>query len=78
MRALNMPTETCACMQAKEATERDAPKEVRILKWIVSLESERDREQELDKAFKPVRTSPVHSNPTAKPESPCSMQQTCK
>lgn len=44
-------------MQAKEATERDAPKEVRILKWIVSIEGERDREQELDKAFKPVRAS---------------------
>jgi hypothetical protein len=44
------------CVQAKEATERDAPKEVRILKWIVSIEGERDREQELDKAFKPVRS----------------------
>lgn len=45
-------------MQAKEATERDAPKEVRILKFIISLDSERDREAELDKAFSPVCVVP--------------------
>jgi hypothetical protein len=48
-------------VQAKEATERDAPKEVRILKWIVSIEGERDREAELDKAFKPVRCLLTHN-----------------
>eukprot|EP00892_Ulva_mutabilis_P005879 jgi/Ulvmu1/3663/UM017_0077.1 len=40
-------------MKAKEATERGAPPEVRILKHLVSIEDPRHRASELENAFKP-------------------------
>lgn len=45
-------------MKAKEATERGAPPEVRILKHLVSISDPRHRATELENAFKPVRPRP--------------------
>lgn len=43
-------------MKAKEATERGAPPEVRILKHLVSISDPQHRASELENSFKPVRT----------------------
>lgn len=45
-------------MKAKEATERGAPAEVRILKYLVSIDDPQHRASELESAFKPVRPTP--------------------
>jgi hypothetical protein len=42
-------------MKAKEAVARDAPKEVRVLKHLLSIEDPAYRLEELEKAFQPVR-----------------------
>ena len=42
-------------MKAKEATERSAPPEVRILKYLISISDPKHRATELENAFKPVR-----------------------